>query len=265
MRIAVLFCLMFAGFGQAWANVSLSDYRLVFEPRERLKQLYVFNNTNEDQTYRLSWVEMTMDQAGQQSEIVAPQRPLNSAAKMLRLSPRQISIPPGGSQTVKILARRPANPEFGEYRSHLKLQQLRQAQGAEDLTQALTGHSDKVSVGMSVTAAIVIPVFMRQQPSTGTELSIEKLEMGTGDTGRVLAIDLGRSGHTSEYADIDVYAGTSEEPLAIARGVGIYFPNEMRHFSLPLSDWSGHEPLRVVLRRHKSEQVLVEQRLQPSP
>ena len=38
---------------------------------------------------------------------------------MIRYAPRRVTVPPGGSQQIRILLRRPRDLEPGEYRSHL--------------------------------------------------------------------------------------------------------------------------------------------------
>lgn len=241
------------------AGVSLSHYRIEFEPNQRLQHLYLFNPSEEAQTYRISFVDMEMKPDGrlEQSEGVT-----NSAKKYVRISPRQIKIAPNGNQTIKLLARNSHRLDVGELRSHLLLTEVPK-ETSNDINQALENSlsDDEVSVGLQMTTSLSIPVFVRKVPSINTQVSLDSYSFIKKDNQLSLSMQFNRYGNTSVYSDIDVYAGKGSEPIAMLRSMGFYYPLTQRTVNLNLDKWDGHSPLKLVVKRHETEQIFVSEDL----
>ncbi|MDN3617563.1 molecular chaperone [Vibrio gallaecicus] len=245
------------------ASVSLSDYRIEFEPSQRLHHLYLFNSSDEAVTYRLNFVDMSMTEDGNLELVDEGDITKNSAAKMLRLSPRQIKIAANGSQTVKILARRVRQSDIGEFRSHLVLTEVPDKK-SNDINTALNSDlvkNNEVGIGLKITTSMSIPVFVRLSSSADTVVALNQYTIRQEKQGYALKMQLDRFGDTSVYSDVDILAEASEEPIAKLRNMAFYYPMTERSITLKLNDWDGKTPLKVVFKRHKSDELFFEENL----
>ena len=98
----------------AWADLSLFPTRLVLEKNQRAAQVELMNSGTEPETYRIRLVNRRMGENGEFIAIEAPGPGEQFADSLLRYSPRQVTIAPGTSQTVRLLLRKPADLAAGE-------------------------------------------------------------------------------------------------------------------------------------------------------
>ena len=94
--------------------------RVLFEGSKRADILILINNTGEEMSYRLGWRRMRMTE-GQSVVPLADDDPgadLKPADDMIVYAPRRVVLPPGGSQQVRLMLRKPKGLADGEYRSH---------------------------------------------------------------------------------------------------------------------------------------------------
>lgn len=98
--------------------------RVVFDGNTRTAQIDVINSGTETMTYRISLIRRRMTDTGEFVPVESAHEQERFADEMIRYSPRQVVIPPGGTQAVRLQLRKPANLEDGEYRSHLLFQAL---------------------------------------------------------------------------------------------------------------------------------------------
>src|SRR5689334_12319130 len=93
----------------AHADLMLFPTRIVFEKNQRAAQLELINQGKTPETYRLSLVNRRMSETGEFAPADAPEPGERFADAMVRFSPRQVTIAPGSSQTVRMLLRKPEN------------------------------------------------------------------------------------------------------------------------------------------------------------
>lgn len=222
----------------ALADLSLFPTRIVLEKNQRAAQVELMNTGSEPETYRINLVNRRMGENGEFIAIEMPGPGELFADPLLRYSPRQVTIPPGGSQTVRILLRKPADLPAGEYRSHLQFDRVADAAGANSL-ESLGKPGDK-EVGVVIRALVgaSIPVIVRhgetQAAATLSDLALLPAAAGADP---VLALQLNRSGNRSVYGDLVVSftpRGGAAVELARAGGVAVYVPNALRHARMPL-------------------------------
>ena len=136
-RLKYLFCTVIFSFlltsslgCYAMGQLMVSPTRVVFEGSDRSKQINLVNNGAETARYRISLVRRNMNADG---KIVAvdENEPGMYADEMVRFSPRQVTLAPGQSQTVRLMLRKKSGTADGEYRSHMLFQSLPDA-GASD-------------------------------------------------------------------------------------------------------------------------------------
>jgi hypothetical protein len=221
----------------AMANLMLHPTRLVFDKNQRAAQVELINNSTESATYRISLVNRRMSETGQFSAIATALPGEQFADAMLRYSPRQVTLAPGTTQTVRVMLRKPAELGAGEYRSHLHFEKLPNAEGS---TSIESGKPDERQIGvvLNVLVGVSIPVIVRHG-ETGAAVTIGGLALQDAAGARPqLALELGRNGTASVYGDLAVTftpRGGAPSEVSAAGGVAVYPPNPLRRAVLPLA------------------------------
>jgi hypothetical protein len=238
----------------AMADLMLHPTRLVFEKNQRAAQVELINNSADTATYRIGLVNRRMSETGELVEVTAPATGDQFADAMLVFSPRQITLAPGASQTVRVMVRRPAGLASGEYRSHLHFEKLPDA-GGKNSVEAQGPDDGKIGIVLNVLVGASIPVIVRQG-DTSASVTLSHLALRDhAAAAPVLALDMERSGTSSVYGDLAVDfrpQGGSEAELARIGGVAVYTPNPLRRASLVLAPPKGvalaHGTLHVTYR-----------------
>jgi P pilus assembly chaperone PapD len=223
----------------AMADLMLHPTRLVFEKNQRAAQVELINNGTESATYRISVVNRRMTDDGDFVAISAPGPGAQFADAMLVFSPRQVTLAPGATQTVRVMVRRPASIAAGEYRSHL-LFEKQPDPGAAGSVEAQG--QQQIGIVLNVLVGASIPVIVREG-ETGASVALSHLALQRGADGRtLLALQMDRSGNRSVYGDLEATftpAGGAQVELARAGGIAVYTPNPMRRALLPVSTPNG--------------------------
>lgn len=232
--------------GHATAQLMVHPTRIVLDDKQRAAQLEVINSSTEPATYRLSLVNRRMSEDGKFLPVDEAQPGEQFADAMLRYSPRRITLAPGTSQVVRILLRKPADLEPGEYRSHLLFAKQPDAAGAgakSDGTGAKSGGAggDGIDIALNALIGVSIPIIVREG-ETQAELSIAKLALERETGTPVAAMELHRSGNQSVYGDLVAsFAPKKGAPRIVGRagGVAVYTPNPLRRVRLQLEPPPG--------------------------
>ena len=222
----------------ALADLALFPTRIVLENNQRAAQVELMNSGTAPETYRINLVNRSMGEAGEFLPLDAPGPGDLFADPLLRYSPRQVTVQPGSSQTVRILVRKPAKLAAGEYRSHLQFDRVADSVGATSIEQA--GQSDGKSIGVVITALVgaSIPVIVRHgETQMSVTLSELALLPAVGDAGPALSFQINRSGNRSVYGDLSVRfmpQGGAPVELAKAGALAVYVPNPLRRARMQL-------------------------------
>ncbi len=219
----------------ARADLMLYPTRLVFEHNQRAAQIELINNGSEPATYRLSLVNRRMSENGEF-------KPADSAApgelfsdSMLRFSPRQVTLQPGTSQTVRVMLRKPAELADGEYRSHLQFDKLADTQGSTSV-ESQAGADAGIGVVLTALVGASVPVIVRHGATSAT-VALSHLDLQGPPTAPVLAMQFARSGNASVYGDLSVTftpQGGAAQQVGKMAGIAVYAPNPTRLAKLPL-------------------------------
>jgi len=236
-----------------FADLMLYPTRIVLEKNERASQLELINNGKDTVTYRIGLVNYRMSETGEISVVDSPGPGEQFADKMLRFSPRQVTLAPGASQTIRIMVRKPAGLPAGEYRSHLKIERLPDPKGKSSIeTQKPAGTND-IGVVLTPLIGASIPVIVRQGETTASvTISNLELEKAPEDQAPVLSMDMERKGNRSVFGDLIVgftpEKGT-EKIIAQVSGIAVYTPNPQRRVKIALQPEPGvvlaHGKIRV--------------------
>lgn len=257
-----LLALTMTGTALAGASVDLDPKRIVFEGRTRSAEITLFNSGDAPGTYRILLKDVRMRPDGSFEE-VAVKDALNPARDLVRYAPRQVTIAPGESQTVRVAVRKPAGLAPGEYRSHLLFTALPETEAAPASgPQGRAAPSEGVATNLKVNLGLSIPVIAREgELAAEASLVGPRLEPGPGGRSR-LAVDLRRRGTTSLFGDVEV-TRENGTVLGAVRNLAVYTNLDVRHVTLDLTEPPGAGPLLVRFResRDKGGRVLAETRL----
>lgn len=226
---------------QASAQLMVHPTRVVLENDQRSAQLEIINNSDKPTVYRISLVNRRMDRTGGFSEIEAAAPGEQFADAMVRYSPRRVSLAPGASQIIRVMARKPAKLATGEYRSHLL---FAEQEDIASLPRSAAAGSGEIGVTLTALVGVSIPVIVRHGP-TSAEVALDKLALDTSPNGRapVLSLEMRRSGNQSVHGDLTVSFAPAGggTPVVVGRagGVAVYIPNLVREAKLPLAIPAG--------------------------
>jgi len=234
-------------------DVSLSPKRVTFNAATRATAVYIFNRGNTAATYSISLVDrlmtpdgrfLTVDEAMQDPVDAVLAATLQSAAKMIIHSPRRITLQPNESQTIRILAQRPADLPAGEYRTHLTVATVPPEDFGLMAEQAASATNEgELSFRLLPLFAISIPLIVRQGPADA-RAAIESAQIRMerpsnlppdtiADSVAVIYFDLVRLGVNSLYGNIEIRDG--DEVIGRSVGVAVYPEIERRTFNVALS------------------------------
>jgi hypothetical protein len=245
--LGVSFMLMVAA--PASADLMLYPTRIVVEKNQRAAQLGLINNGQESATYRITIVNRRMSETGEFSPVDSPLPGEQFADELLRYSPRQVTLAPGASQTIRISLRKPADLAAGEYRSHLQFDLVPEVSAVNSIDAAGAKQaSGDVGVQLKPLVGVAIPVIVRQGETAATAAlsGLELLKSAPGQAPMLAAV-LQRSGNRSVYGDLAATftpQGGATLEVGKAGGVAVYTPNPLRRVKLEL-----HPPPGLVLAR----------------
>lgn len=226
----------------AWADLMIAPTRVVFDKNQRAAQLDLINSGAETATYRISLVNRRMSETGEFTNVDSPAPGEQSAADLLRYSPRQVVLVPGVGQTIRLSLRKPADLPAGEYRSHLVFEKIAAPKAGTSIEIPGTS-SEEISVQLTMLTGVSIPVIVRhgETAATVTLSDLELLKPAAGQA-PVLAAVLHRSGNRSVYGDLGVTftpRGGAAQEVGKAGGVAVYTPNPLRRVKLELKPPPG--------------------------
>ncbi|MDP1830702.1 MAG: fimbria/pilus periplasmic chaperone [Geothrix sp.] len=211
-------------------DLLVAPTRVVFEGRKRGTELNLSNIGQARATYRISLVRMEMDEIGAFKE-----RPLDPGTEglqtLFRFSPREVTLEPQESQTVRIQVRKPAELTAGEYRLHMV---FRAVPPASAPAPAPSETPKGISIKLTPIYGIAIPLIVRHG-ETSAKVSIADPVLDAA--GRSLRFRLDRGGNQSVYGDLRATllpATGSPEVLAEATGLAVYTPNTGRTVTLAM-------------------------------
>jgi hypothetical protein len=222
-----------AGLAAGAGQVAVFPKRVIFGDRSRTAEVTLMNQGDRPQTYRIELIEQRMTASARLEDVTVPGE--RSAIPLLRYAPRQVTVAPGESQTVRLLLRTPADLPPGEYRAHLLCRALPEESGSADI-EALSEGED-LGVRLTPLPAVSIPIFVRH--GEGLRTSIHLSGLAIDRDARTLSFRLEREGDLSVYGDVSAtfrpVDGGPEQEVGKARGVAVYTEVASVEQRLPLA------------------------------
>lgn len=264
LSFITVFLLLVPGKVLAAGDLTVVPTRAEFNDRDRSKTVSLVNRGNETTTFRIEFTEMAMDEFGGVKEITEFEKGQFPASSLIKYSPRQVTIAPGESQTVRLLLRKPSDLEPGEYRSHLLMYGIPEdSANSETLQVEKTLKDGEVGIQLNAIFRVAIPVIVRNGDLSSTfelsNVSVTGLD-NNSESSPNLEFSLTRTGERSVYADIDVIYKSRTNPeesflLGKMRDYVVYVPNKVRTTQLPLEIPEDMEALdgTIEVQFYKSE------------
>lgn len=225
-------------FGAAYAQLgglAVAPTRVVFEGRERSESVTLINQSDKEQTFRVFFEQRRMNAEGALEGAAEPAPGELHADGLIRYSPRQVTIAPGSTQTIRLLARPPGDLANGEYRSHLVFQTVPDNVGVS--IEAPTNDKE-ISVNLVPIYGVSIPVIVRRGDlSVQSRIVSARVEKNlNGQAAYDAVVEVAREGDRSAYLDFIVSAekGGDAREIGKAVGIAVYVPNASRLVRIPL-------------------------------
>lgn len=251
----------------AQGDLLIFPKRVVFEGKNKVAQVILSNTGKDSAVYNVSFVQYRMTEEGAFQIITAPDAGQNFATPYVRVFPRQVTLAPGESQTVKVQVVNTNSLADGEYRSHLyfRAEKNQQPLGSENKSK----DSTSIAVKLEAVYGISIPTIITKGISH-TTVTIDKLSYSKeGASQHFLYFNLNRSGNMSAYGDITVYYISSEGKsyeVGNVRGIAVYTPGNVRKIKLAVQQPNGIHfsggMFTVKYTQNESNKVLAEAALE---
>ena len=232
-----------AGSVSGMGDINLYPKRVVLDRRERTASVGLYNRALDPGEYEISIIDMVMTPEGNVYRLdnlppgVSTDR-VKVASDFLRWSPRRVRLLGSEAQTVRIMARPSADLPEGEYRSHFLVvsvpEDVDQGFSIGDAVNAEGDDGTDIGVVIRPRFGISIPVIVRVGETT-LDVTLSDLALVATPQGPALSLTINRSGTRSAFGDIVVTAPGIAEPVAIARGIGVYPEIDARSFVLALN------------------------------
>lgn len=211
-------------------DINIYPRRIVMDRRQRVASVGLYNKMPADGEYEISVVNMVMTDSGK--IIPFSNLPENTdtsrvktAGDMLRWSPRRVLLPGSEAQTVRIMARPPADLPDGEYRAHFTVvsvpADVDEGFSIDDALTTVDKGAGNVGVTIRPRFGISIPVILRIGETT-LEVGLQDFALSRTEDGVQVALTVTRKGTRSAYGDLIITAPGQDEPLVMARGIGVY-------------------------------------------
>ncbi|MEC9290974.1 MAG: fimbria/pilus periplasmic chaperone [Pseudomonadota bacterium] len=192
------------------AILFVSPHRVVIEPKERTDVVSIANQSDRERKYEMIAVDQVMNENGVTQRKDTFQY---SAKRMLRFVPQRVTLKPGERQIVRIMARRPADLDDGDYHSHLLFREVpnkdetAELAGKQSDVQVKTGAAAKtLSFNIGTYFGVAIPIIVQKgEIESGIEMG--QIEVAPRSDGKVLfaSVPFIRSGNSEASGFLKVY------------------------------------------------------------
>jgi P pilus assembly chaperone PapD len=227
-------------------DLMIAPTRVVLDDKKRSADITLNNRGQKEATYRISLVRMRMLENGDYEKVTEPKAGEAYADDVIRYSPRQVTLKPGQSQTVKFAVKNLGSVAAGEYRVHAMFRGNPDESKGTNIEQTTTDN-DKISVRLIPVYGVTIPVIVRHGDVSATA-SISSAQK----QGKKVVVTLNRQGSRSLFGDVVV---TNKSGVAVGqvRGIAVYVPNSKRVVQVALDEEADLSGLSASFRERTDE------------
>ena len=217
----------------AQGDLLVAPTRVIIDNRGTA-EVVLSNIGDVEDTYRVTAQLKRMTEDGKLEAVddTAANATEKAAQEMVRYFPRQVVLPPGQPQVLRVTARPLADLPDGEYRIHLAFNGLPKVPTVGDQPQA--GADQQLKIQLIPVYSITIPIIIRKGNLEATA-AISNPHIVTEADGPVFELDMARSGTASVFGEIRIIKPGQSDPVFLARGIAIYPELTHRSLALPLT------------------------------
>jgi len=233
----------------AQGDLLIAPTRLILDGRGG-GEVILSNIGDEEATYRIEVELRRMTPEGELVPVDTGEANVTekAALEMIRYAPRRVLLPPREPQAIRISARPAPELPDGEYRVHMSFAAIPKVQAIAPDTGAAS--ESGFAINLVPIYGITMPIIVRKGDLEVTAgLANPRIEQRP--EGASFLVDIMRSGGASVYGDLLVYPQGADEPVLVARGVGVYPEIDNRHSAFDLTPEQAEAlrgPVRVELR-----------------
>ncbi|MBJ6798961.1 fimbrial biogenesis chaperone [Geomonas propionica] len=239
------------------ADLMVYPTRVVLTDKQRAAQVDIINAGEAQATYKITMVRKRMTETGDFQGVTTPEKGEKFADEVVKYSPRQVTLLPGGGQTIRILFKVTPDLEAGEYRSHLLF--TRSTPAVANLPEKEDIEPGVIKMNIVANVGISIPVIARHGDLQAVAAIDPKSVALSGDKQQVLSFTMCRSGTRSVHGDVAAYRG--QDKVAEGRGFAIYTPNTVRKVAIVVPESSrlrSGDTVRLVFTERGEKKPLAE-------
>ena len=221
VKTSLLFLAITIAATSSYADILISPTRVVLDERNRSATITLINPGSEVRAYRVGWKQLVSLPKGGYRELTEDEKQnYASIERIIRVSPKQVTLQPGQRQTVKLLLRKDKGMVKGEYRSHLTLTALPTLQ--PNSSQPSQGPSFQLKMLMSYT----LPILYRVGDVT-VNPNITNLSLVTIKESNITYIKVALS-HSSRFSSTGRFVaywqpdGQDERQVGLLNGYNLY-------------------------------------------
>lgn len=218
------------------SRVDILPRKIVLDDRQRSTEITLLNLGDKPTVVRISLISYEQRPTGEYKELDGPLNAAFDPEQLVRISPRQFSLPAGGRQKVRLSVQRPAELPDGEYRFHVKAlsfdeedYSVRRAPTARGSTAVI-----KTNIGVAV------PVIVRKGALTESAKlgNITYLPPEQSENKRPsLKVDVARTGTAGTIGTLRAYSNSGgPREIGILNNVNVFSEIESRTVVVPLKE-----------------------------
>jgi hypothetical protein len=180
---------------------------------------------------------------------------------VIRLAPRQFTLPSQGRQKIRFSIRKPADLPDGEYRFHMLAARMSEFGPPAPVEQG------QKSIGVMANIGTAIPVIIRHgQVQVSAKLTdLEYMAANTEGKPEV-KVTINREGNISTIGTIRAYwtpSGGETKEVGMVSNMNVFTDITKRFIAIPLkTPLDGSGTLRVVYTKDKTQEIYAEATLQ---
>lgn len=210
----------------AWGNLVVYPTRVTLSKQENVGKLTLKFTGNQKTKFHIKTVYYQQTPDGRLIQLDSKSEPKDSAAQMIRFSPRSVTLEPGEVQVVRIMSKRRIEAANGEYRVHVLFESAKQDSPDKK------DKNSSISTNLVINMGVAIPVIYRHL-SEPAQAKLKQVSINKGKEQGQLSFVLNREGEGGTYSRIFLTKKNQDKVLFELKGLSTYLDEVTFRYLLP--------------------------------
>lgn len=213
------------------AKLLVTPTRIDLNNSNKVQALKLINESNEEVTYRIEYMYQNMNADGSYTKLSDAEIGNRSEIeKMVMYSPRQVTLQPKQTQTVRFALRRKEGAT-GEINAHVLFKEMQKKSAVPQL--AKKSEDGEFSIEIKPLFNIAIPVIV-SDANKNTKMMASMSNVRVDNVNKVVAFQINNTGKYSPYgrAEVKFYKGRRLLGSSELNGLGVMLPLKTRTISI---------------------------------